>query len=55
MGGYDIYRVQPEFFAAHMRPTRSKGPSAGRVAMVARADIVVNCPKIGHVDAQTLR
>ncbi len=31
---YDLCRLSPQTFKLHMRPTRSKGPAAGRVGLV---------------------
>lgn len=36
-GTYDIYEMVPETYRKHMRPTRSKGPSAGRVGIVRKS------------------
>lgn len=35
-GSYRIIRLSAERFASAMRPTRSRGPSSGRVGMVKR-------------------
>ena len=35
-GSFDLYSLTPEEYAAGQRPTRSKGPSAGRVGKVRR-------------------
>lgn len=39
-GSYDIYEMMPDAFRMHMRPTRSTGPSAGRVGIVRRPAFV---------------
>jgi hypothetical protein len=39
-GTYDIYELRPKFFCENMRPTRSKGPSAGRVGIVRKSVFV---------------
>ncbi len=36
-GSYDLYEMTPDTFKNHMRPTRSTGPSAGRVGIVKRS------------------
>ena len=35
-GVFDVYKITRADFEAHMRPSRSKGASAGKVALVAR-------------------
>ena len=35
-GTYSVYALSPETFKEHMRPTRSRGPSAGKVVLVSR-------------------
>ena len=39
-GTYDIYEMRPDTYLEHMRPTRSTGPSAGRVGMVRKSVFV---------------
>lgn len=39
-GTYDIYEMRPDTYREHMRPTRSIGPSAGRVGIVRRSAFV---------------
>ena len=39
-GTYDIYEMRPDTYREHMRPTRSTGPSAGRVGIVRRSAFV---------------
>ncbi len=36
-GSYDIYELKPDIYRANMRPTRSTGPSAGRVGIVKKS------------------
>ena len=36
-GGFDLYALSAAAFRSAMKPTRSKGPSAGRVGVVRRA------------------
>jgi hypothetical protein len=36
-GSYSVWSMSPKTFRNHMRPTRSRGPSAGRVGIVSRA------------------
>lgn len=36
-GTYDLFLLTPEEFREHMTPTRSRGASAGRVGLVAKA------------------
>lgn len=36
-GSYDLYEMVPDIFREHMRPTRSTGPSAGRVGIVRKS------------------
>lgn len=33
-GVYDLFELSPKVFANNMRPTRSKGPAAGKVGLV---------------------
>ena len=35
-GVFDVYEISSDDFKAHMRPSRSQGASAGKVALVAR-------------------
>jgi hypothetical protein len=39
-GTYDIYEMKPDVYREHMRPTQSKGPSAGRVGIVRRSTFI---------------
>ena len=39
-GTYDIYEMMPDTYRANMRPTRSTGPSAGRVGIVRKSAFV---------------
>jgi len=39
-GTYDIYEMSPDVYRKLMRPTRSKGPSAGRVGIVRKSAFV---------------
>lgn len=39
-GSYDIYEMGPDTYRENMRPTRSKGSSAGRVGMVRKSAFV---------------
>ncbi len=49
-GTYNIYEIKPDIFRESMRPTKSKGASAGRVGMVRklvfsdRGKFVMNLP-----------
>jgi hypothetical protein len=36
-GSYSVWSMGPRTFRGHMRPTRSRGPAAGRVGIVSRA------------------
>jgi len=36
-GTYEIYEMSPDRYREHMSPTRSTGPSAGRVGIVRRS------------------
>jgi hypothetical protein len=36
-GSYNIYEMTPDAFQSHMRPTRSTGPSVGRVGIVRKS------------------
>jgi len=36
-GAYEIYEMSPDIYREHMRPTRSTGPSAGRVGIVRKS------------------
>lgn len=40
-GSYKLYEISPEKFKQNMRPTRSTGPSAGRVGLV-RKSVFIN-------------
>ena len=37
---YDIYEMEPGIYRTHMRPTRSRGPSAGRVGIVGKSTFI---------------
>jgi hypothetical protein len=39
-GAYDIYEMSPDAYRKLMRPTRSKGPSAGRVGIVRKSAFI---------------
>lgn len=39
-GSYDIYEMGPETYRENMKPTRSTGPSAGRVGIVRKSTFV---------------
>lgn len=39
-GTYDIYEMRPDTYRQHLRPTRSTGPSAGRVGIVRKLAFV---------------
>ena len=39
-GEYKLYEISPSKFKENMRPTRSKGPAAGRVGLVRRSVFV---------------
>ena len=36
-GSYKVFSLPTDVYANHMRPTRSTGPSAGRVSLVSRS------------------
>ena len=40
-GTYDIYEMSPDTYRENMRPTRSTGPSAGRVGMLRKSAFVM--------------
>jgi hypothetical protein len=39
-GTYDIYEMTPDTYREYMTPTRSTGPSAGRVGIVAKSAFI---------------
>ena len=47
---FDLYRLSPEDYEEHMRPTRSKGPSSGKVGIV-RKNVFLQLGKhLGVID-----
>ena len=49
-GTYDIYEMKPDTYRMHMRPTKSRGPSAGRVGIVRKSDFVAKGKFIMNID-----
>ena len=39
-GSYDLYEMAPDIYRKNMKPTRSTGPSAGRVGMVRKSSFI---------------
>lgn len=55
-GKYAVFALEPDTYKEHMRPTRSRGPSAGKVGIVSRSAF----EKLGsvvatgiHIDKET--
>jgi hypothetical protein len=49
-GNYEIYELMPEVYKANMKPTRSKGPSAGRVGIVKKSIFIDKGKHIRKID-----
>jgi len=41
---FEVYLLEPSVYAAHMTPTRSKGPSSGKVGVL-RKSVFISCGK----------
>jgi len=46
---YELYEISTKFFGANMRPTRSKGPAAGKVGLVRKAIVIDKGKALGTV------
>jgi hypothetical protein len=50
---YELYEMAPQMFVDNMKPTRSKGPSAGRVGVVRRSTFLNECQLIRTIKLGT--
>jgi hypothetical protein len=46
---YELYEIDPALFQKNMRPTRSKGPSAGRVGLARKSLFMDKGENLGQV------
>ncbi len=46
---YDLYEISARVFEGNMRPTRSRGPAAGRVGLVRRSLVMDEGMALGRV------
>ena len=51
-GGFDLYSLDAKLYAKHLIPTRSKGPSAGKVGIVKRSVFLAEGNRVGVVKAR---
>jgi len=47
---YKLYELSTQLFRKNMRPTKSKGPAAGRVGLVRKSVFYQNGKLIGHIN-----
>jgi len=49
---FDLYRLSSEDYERHITPTKSKGPSSGRVGIVKKAVFIQLGKHLGEIDTE---